>query len=110
VRIAHAHLRNALRYTLLIPSHEPQIRQFCLWAIGMALLTLRKIANTPRFSGGAQVKISRRSVKLVIVASRLSVRSDAMLKALFALAGVGLPSGSGKGGGASIASASAAQR
>jgi farnesyl-diphosphate farnesyltransferase len=91
VTIAHSHLRNALRYTLLIPKEEPQIREFCLWAIGMALLTLRKIARNPGFSRGAEVKISRRSVKLVIVASRLAVRSDAMLKMLFSLAAAGLP-------------------
>lgn len=91
VGIAHAHLQDALRYTLLIPPQETQIRHFCLWAIGMALLTLRKVRRNRSFSDGAQVKISRRSVKLVIAASRLSVRSDALLKALFPLAGVGLP-------------------
>jgi len=91
VGIAHGHLRNALRYTLLIPKHEQGIRQFCLWAIGMALLTLRKIARNPRFSRGTEVKISRRSVKLVVVVSRLCVRNDAMLKALFRLAAAGLP-------------------
>jgi farnesyl-diphosphate farnesyltransferase len=57
----------------------------------MALLTLGKIRRNPGFSDGAQVKISRRSVKLVIVASRLSVRSNLMLKTLFPLAGMGLP-------------------
>lgn len=91
VGIAHAHLRNALRYTLLIPREETQIRHFCLWAIGMAVLTLRKIEQNRAFTQGDQVKISRRSVKLVIAASRLSVKNDAMLKTLFALAAAGLP-------------------
>ena len=91
VGIAHAHLRDALRYTLLIPASEPRIRQFCLWAIGMALLTLRKIARNPRFTRGTDVKISRRSVKLVVAVSRLCGRSDTVLEALFALAGTGLP-------------------
>jgi farnesyl-diphosphate farnesyltransferase len=89
--IAHAHLEDALRYTLLIPADETAIRHFCLWAIGMALLTLRKINANRAFTGASQVKISRRSVKLVIVASRLSVRSDRVLKALFWLAASGLP-------------------
>jgi farnesyl-diphosphate farnesyltransferase len=57
----------------------------------MALLTLRKIDANRAFTRSAQVKISRRSVKLVIVASRLSVRSAALLKALFRLAAFGLP-------------------
>jgi farnesyl-diphosphate farnesyltransferase len=89
--LAHAHLEDALRYTLLIPKEETAIRHFCLWAIGMALLTLRKINRNRTFTSSAQVKISRRSVKLVIAASRLSVRSDALLKALFPLAAYGLP-------------------
>jgi farnesyl-diphosphate farnesyltransferase len=42
VGVAHAHLRNALDYTLLIPGKETGIRRFCLWAIGLAVLTLRK--------------------------------------------------------------------
>jgi len=90
VTIAHGHLRDALHYTLLIPKHEVQIRQFCLWAIGMAVLTLRKIARNPRFRAGNEVKISRRSVKLVILASRLWGGNNTMLKVLFAIAGLGL--------------------
>ncbi len=43
IGVAHAHLRNALEYTLLIPSYETGIREFCLWALGVAMLTLRKI-------------------------------------------------------------------
>ena len=43
IGVAHAHLRNALEYTLLIPGKEIGIRRFCLWAIGLAVLTLRKI-------------------------------------------------------------------
>ena len=49
VGVAHAHLRNALSYTLLIPRQEPGIRRFCLWAIGLAVLTLRKIARDAGF-------------------------------------------------------------
>src|SRR5690606_26550103 len=41
--VAHAHLRNALEYACLIPKREAGIRRFCLWAIGLAVLTLRKI-------------------------------------------------------------------
>jgi farnesyl-diphosphate farnesyltransferase len=89
--IAHAHLQDALRYTLLIPKEETAIRHFCLWAIGMALLTLRRIDRNRAFRSGAEVKISRRSVKLVIAASRVAVKHDGLLKLLFALAARGLP-------------------
>ncbi|MFZ4699144.1 MAG: phytoene/squalene synthase family protein [Candidatus Methylumidiphilus sp.] len=89
--IAHAHLRNALEYTLLIPSHETGIREFCLWALGMAMLTLRKINANLYFSDSKQVKITRRSVKAVIGGSRLTRRSNILLKSLFYLVGTGLP-------------------
>jgi farnesyl-diphosphate farnesyltransferase len=89
--IAHGHLRNALDYTLMIPSAETGIRKFCLWALGMAVLTLRQIHAHPQFRSGQEVKISRRSVKLTIGATTLAARSDALLRALFAGASLGLP-------------------
>lgn len=91
IGIAHAHLRNALEYTLHIPSHEVGIREFCLWALGMAMLTLRKINANLYFSDSKAVKISRRSVKTVIATSRAGRRSDFLLKTAFYLAGLGLP-------------------
>jgi farnesyl-diphosphate farnesyltransferase len=91
VGIAHAHLKDALRYTLLIPKEETAIRHFCLWAIGMAVLTLRRIDANRAFRSGGEVKISRRSVKLVIAASRVAVKHDGLLKMLFGLAARGLP-------------------
>jgi farnesyl-diphosphate farnesyltransferase len=91
VGVAHGHLKRALAYTLLIPKHEKGIRNFCLWAIGMAVLTLRKIHEHPDFAAGAEVKISRRSVKLTVLLSRMWAGSDTMLRVLFALAGRGLP-------------------
>ncbi|HLY90810.1 MAG TPA: phytoene/squalene synthase family protein, partial [Acetobacteraceae bacterium] len=69
VAVAHAHLRNALEYTLLIPGGEGGIRRFCLWAIGMAVLTLQKINQKPDFTAGVQVKISRRAVALTRIST-----------------------------------------
>ena len=83
IGIARMHLQNALSYTLLIPAHEAGIRRFCLWALGMAVLTLRKIHANPGFVSGGQVKISRRSVKAVVLASNVSVRNDTVLRLLF---------------------------
>jgi len=91
IAIAHGHLRNALEYTLLIPGHETGIREFCLWALGMAVLTLRKINANLDFSASSQVKISRSSVKATIAVSRISLRSNLMLQSAFYLAGLGLP-------------------
>ena len=70
---AHRHLRDALEYTLLVPARERGIRNFCLWAIGMAVLTLRKIHDRPGFRSGEEVKISRRSVRATVLASRLEL-------------------------------------
>ncbi|HJU61005.1 MAG TPA: phytoene/squalene synthase family protein [Candidatus Binatia bacterium] len=88
---AHAHLKNALSYSLLIPKQETGIRNFCLWAIGLAVLTLRKINNHPHYTDGSQVKISRLSVKGTILATRLTVQNDRFLKLLFSIAARGLP-------------------
>jgi farnesyl-diphosphate farnesyltransferase len=91
VGIAHGHLRNALAFTLLIPASQTGIRRFCLWSIGLALLTLRGIQDNPRFTAGAQVKVSRRAVVLVRTICNASARSDRLLRGLFAYAARGLP-------------------
>ena len=92
VGITHGHLKNALSYSLLIPKEETGIRNFCLWAIGLALLTLRKINKHLYYTDGSQVKISRSSVKGTILATRLAVQNDRLLKLLFSIAARGLPS------------------
>jgi farnesyl-diphosphate farnesyltransferase len=91
IAVAHGHLRNALEYTLMIPAHETGIREFCLWALGMALLTLRKIHSHPNFSESSQVKISRTSVKATVLTSRLTRSNDFLLKTVFSLSGIGMP-------------------
>jgi farnesyl-diphosphate farnesyltransferase len=91
VGVAHAHLRNALAFTLLIPRSEVGIRRFCLWAIGLAVLTLRRIDHTPGFASGAQVKISHAAVGLTTTLSNAAVRSDWLLRRLFDVAAAGLP-------------------
>jgi farnesyl-diphosphate farnesyltransferase len=91
IGVAHAHLRNALSFTLLIPGEEAGIRRFCLWAIGLAVLTLRKIADTPGFTSGAQVKVSHTAVAVTQISTNVAVRSDWMLKRLFDWAARGVP-------------------
>lgn len=91
VGITHAHLYRAVEYTLLIPSKEKGIRRFCSWAIGMAVLTLQKIYKKPGFTNGEQVKISRNTVKTIILLTNSVIDDDRMLKMLFNLARRGLP-------------------
>jgi len=89
--LAHFHLRNALAYTLLIPREEAGIRRFCLWAIGLAVLTLRSIDRHPRFTAGTQVKVSRRTVTLTCLITSWAARNDLVLRWLFERAAQGLP-------------------
>ncbi len=93
VGVARAHARDALAYVLLIPREEVGLRNFCLWALGMAVLTLRKIDRRRDFSSGQDVKITRRSVKATVVTSRLAAGHDRLLRLLFTLlAGSSQPS------------------
>ena len=82
VAIAQRHLANALRFVLIIPAHETGIRRFCLWPLGMAVLTLRRIHATPGFRSGQEVKISRLSVRAVTTVTSALVRSNLALKLL----------------------------
>ena len=91
VGVAHAHLRNALAYTCLIPKSEVGIRRFCLWAIGLAVLTLRKIHRNPGFTDSSEVKVSRRSVRATVVSTNLTMKSNRALRMIFDTAADGLP-------------------
>ncbi len=90
---ARACLKDALDYTLLIPREEEGIRNFCLWAAGMAMLTLRKLHRHLDFTEGRQVKITRRSVAATIRVSRFAAQRDWLLRQLFFALGIGLPRG-----------------
>lgn len=91
ISIANFHMHNSLRYILLIPASETGIRRFCLWALGMAILTLRRILNHKDFTQGNQVKISRFSVKTTILISNLITSNDTSLRILFYLITRNLP-------------------
>ena len=91
IAIARGHLNNALQYTLLIPPHETGIRRFCLWALGMAFPTLRRIYKRSTFKSGQEVKIPRRTVKAVVVSTSALARIDTALKTLFFYLGRNLP-------------------
>lgn len=91
IAVAHAHLRNALAYTLAIPPVHAGIRRFCGWAVGLALLTLRNILRKPDFSAGAEVKVSKSALATTIMLTNMTVRSDAGLRRLFDWAARELP-------------------
>ncbi len=91
VAVARHHLANALRYVTLIPRHETGIRLHCLWALGMAVLTLRRIHASPAFQSGREVKISRRDVRTVVSVTSVTARSNVVLKLLFQTLTLRLP-------------------
>ncbi|MDV6343471.1 phytoene/squalene synthase family protein [Nitrosomonas sp. Is37] len=91
IGIAKAHLCNALTYTCMIPPKETGIRRFCLWALGMAVLTLNKINQNRSFMEGTQVKISRRSVKATVLITSALASQDWALQRIFAFTSRHLP-------------------
>lgn len=91
VGIAAAHARNALAYTLAIPTHETGIRNFCAWSLFMAVLTQRKLLAHPAFAHGADVKIRRPTVRAVVAWCRIAVHSDRVLAGSFAMLARPLP-------------------
>jgi farnesyl-diphosphate farnesyltransferase len=91
VEIANSHLREALAYTLAIPSKETGIRRFLIWAVLLAVSTLGKISNDPLFTSGTQVKVSRPHVAAIIAGSSTLIRSNDGLTRLFNTAARGLP-------------------
>ena len=91
IGIARFHLHNGLRYTLLVPDSERGIRCFCLLALGMAVLTLRKIHANLGFSSGPEVKISRASVRGTILMAHTLATRDRVLSFLFSVLTKGWP-------------------
>ena len=91
VAAARRHLDDAFRYIEIVPIRESGIRRHCLWTLGMAVLTLRRIHAKPGFSQGSDVKISRRSVSAVTVVTGILVRSNVALRLLFETLNHSLP-------------------
>ncbi|WP_024871819.1 phytoene/squalene synthase family protein [Tolumonas lignilytica] len=83
VAVAMGHLRDALDYTLALPAEEQGLRQFCLWAVGMAVLTLQKIQHSDEYLQGNNVKITRQDVRSVILWCRVTGRCNTALRLLF---------------------------
>ncbi len=91
VALAHGHLRNALCYTLQVPAAEGGIRRFCLWSIGLALSTLKRIHTTPGYASGQAVKVPRRAVTAIMASASVAGRLDNGPRVLFEMWSRGLP-------------------
>ena len=91
VGLTHFHLREALKFTCEIPSNQVGMRRFCSSALGMAVLTAKKIHENPTYAKSDEVKISRTAVSTTLASTNLLIRSNRGLKTLFRLAAGRLP-------------------
>jgi len=91
IGVTHEFLREALEYTKLLPKRESGIRNFCLWAIGLAIMTLRNIHKQPTFASGQEIKVSRRALRGVIATSSALAKSNLALSLAFTFSAHGLP-------------------
>jgi farnesyl-diphosphate farnesyltransferase len=85
--IADQKLAEAMDYIRLIPGHEVGIRRFCFLALGLAVLTLSKIADRSHFSRGNEVKLPRRTVWLFYYFTLIAARSDCVMEQFCRIAG-----------------------
>ncbi len=94
---AHAQLRKALDYVLLLPPDEDGIRRFCIWPVGLALMTLRRLHGGRRRPALIEddLRMRPRALRLAVPASRWLVRRDPWLRGAFRLASRGLPAPTG---------------
>jgi farnesyl-diphosphate farnesyltransferase len=91
IGVAHMHLRRALEYTLLIPAKHAGVRRFCLWSVGLAVLTLRNLHDNLDFSSGSQIKVSHNAVAGTIVLTKLASKHNSSLRWMFTMAARQLP-------------------
>lgn len=91
IAVARAHLQNAQSFVFLLPPQESGLRKFCLWAIGMALLTLKNIQHRPAFQSSKEIKIGRLSLFTVIAVSKLVHCNDYLTGLAIRFWSAGLP-------------------
>ncbi|XXF78206.1 squalene/phytoene synthase family protein [Myxococcaceae bacterium GXIMD 01537] len=84
VAVAHRELDAAFDYTLALPRAERGLRLFCLWPLFLSVMTLRKLAGNPAVLEPRPVKISRNTVRVVVMLTRVLVSWDGALRWLYA--------------------------
>ncbi len=80
----NGHLHDALKFTLAIPRTEMAIRLFCVWPLWMAAKTVSVLHNNPELLNSTiPVKISRSTVKRILVGTLFIAWSNKLLKISF---------------------------
>ncbi len=83
IKTTRLFLDGACKFMMLIPYDEPGIRQFCILNFGMAALTLNKINRNVEFHSSTRNKISRKSVRSTVFASRVIGNNNFLLNLTF---------------------------
>ncbi len=83
--IAYQKLNASLTYTLLIPKKQVGMRRFCFLALGLAVLTLGKIASRHHFQTKDEIKLSRNTVWSFYGFMKFSASNDMLIKSFFYL-------------------------
>ena len=85
LKIAYQKLQDSLNYILLIPKQEQGMRRFCFLALGLAVMTLSKIANRKEFNHKDEAKLSRSTVMSFYGFTQWAVKNDQLMKTFFYL-------------------------
>ena len=83
ITIARYHFTRTLQYIMLVPRRDVGIRLYCLWTLGLAVLSLRRIHATPEFRSAKEVEPTRLGILAMIIITRIFVCSNLALKFLF---------------------------
>ncbi|ADO73189.1 phytoene/squalene synthase family protein [Stigmatella aurantiaca] len=83
VAVARREADISLEYALRLPVDEPGLRLFCLWPLFFAVLALSRLENNPAVFEPQPVKISRASVREIMLLTQQNVTSDTVLRALY---------------------------
>ncbi|HEY1548480.1 MAG TPA: squalene/phytoene synthase family protein [Kofleriaceae bacterium] len=83
VGVARQEIDRAFEYTLALPESETGLRLFCLWPLFFAVLTLQMLEHNPAVLEPAPVKLTRETIKCVMVATQQNVTSDVALRAMY---------------------------
>ena len=85
LHIAYSKLEESLKYILLIPKQDKGVRQFCFLAFGLAVMTLNKISTQKEFNGKEEVKLTRNTVRVFYIFTKLAASYDVLIKIFFYL-------------------------
>ncbi|HEX4450893.1 MAG TPA: squalene/phytoene synthase family protein [Kofleriaceae bacterium] len=83
VGVARQEIDRAFEYTLALPESETGLRLFCLWPLFFSVLTLQMLEHNPAVLEPAPVKLTRETIKFVMVATQQNVTSDVALRAMY---------------------------